>query len=104
MFSGRRAVVAWTGFLQRTSRHFSRGSAKLATPAADKQLRNVSANRKARIELAAAYRVLERLNLHEGVCNHLTTLAPAADGSGEVMLVIPHGLHWSEVRHCQMCL
>ncbi len=57
------------------------------------------ANRRARVELAAAYRILEQLGLNEGVCNHLTLMAPARDGSGaEVMLVIPYGMHWSEVR------
>ncbi|CAL4075823.1 unnamed protein product, partial [Meganyctiphanes norvegica] len=55
------------------------------------------ANRAARLELACAYRGLEVLGLHEGVCNHLTAMAPAAKGNEEVMLVFPYGLHWSEV-------
>ncbi len=58
-------------------------------------------NKQARIHLAAAYRGFEKYNMHEGVCNHLTVMAPAADGSGEIMLLIPYGMHWSEVstRH-----
>lgn len=51
----------------------------------------------ARLELAAAYRALDILGLNEGVCNHLSVLAPTADGKGEGMLVLPSGMHWSEV-------
>ncbi|XP_068201963.1 putative aldolase class 2 protein RP493 [Palaemon carinicauda] len=54
-------------------------------------------NRAARLELAAAYRTLDALNLNEGVCNHLSVMAPRADGQGEGMLVFPYGLHWREV-------
>lgn len=25
-------------------------------------------------------------------------MAPAASGEGEVMLIVPYGLHWSEVQ------
>lgn len=55
-------------------------------------------NWRRRINLAASYRIFERLNLHEGVCNHLSMMAPAASGEGEVMLIVPYGLHWSEVK------
>ncbi|KAK4313678.1 hypothetical protein Pmani_014967 [Petrolisthes manimaculis] len=54
-------------------------------------------NRAARLELAAAYRGLDQLGLNEGVSNHLSVLAPRADGDGKVMLVFPEGLHWKEV-------
>lgn len=54
-------------------------------------------NRAARLELAAAYRGLEMLGLNEGVSNHLSVIAPKADGNGEVMLVFNQGLHWNEV-------
>ena len=50
-----------------------------------------------RVELATLYRGLEFYNLHEGVDNHVTMMAPAANGEGEVMLVIRRGLHWKEV-------
>lgn len=56
-------------------------------------------NWRRRVDLAASYRILEKYNLHEGVCNHLSMMAPAANGDGEVMLVIPYGLHWSEVSN-----
>ena len=89
-------------FLHITSRrlvHNSPGYAATADVQTKSQdLSQLDANRKARIELAAAYRGLEKLNLNEGVCNHLTLMAPAAEGNGEVMLVIPYGLHWSEVK------
>lgn len=55
-------------------------------------------NWRRRVDLAASYRILEKYNLHEGVCNHLSIMAPAASGDGEVMLIIPYGLHWSEVK------
>lgn len=54
--------------------------------------------RAARLEMAAAYRGLDLLGLNEGVCNHLSMMAPRADGKGQTMLVISYGLHWSEVR------
>ncbi len=49
----------------------------------------------ARRELAAAYRLGERFGLNEGISNHFTLRVP---GESERFLVIPHGLHWSEVR------
>lgn len=55
-------------------------------------------NWRRRVDLAACYRGFEKYGLHEGVCNHLSMMAPAANGEGEVMLLIPYGLHWSEVR------
>jgi len=48
-----------------------------------------------RRELAAAYRLGERFGLNEGISNHFTLRVP---GESERFLVIPHGLHWSEVR------
>ncbi|XP_063872252.1 uncharacterized protein LOC135106829 [Scylla paramamosain] len=54
-------------------------------------------NKAARMELAAAYRGLDLLGLNEGVCNHLSIMAPRADGEGQIMLVNAYGLHWSEV-------
>ncbi|KAK8393095.1 hypothetical protein O3P69_013259 [Scylla paramamosain] len=55
-------------------------------------------NRAARLELAAAYRGLDHLGMNEGVVNHLSVMAPRADGGdGKVMLVFPQGIHWQEV-------
>ncbi|XP_013402792.1 uncharacterized protein LOC106168318 [Lingula anatina] len=56
-----------------------------------------AANRRARVALAGAYRGLDKLGLNEGIDNHLSVRAPAANGEGEVLLLIPYGLHWSEV-------
>lgn len=83
------------------SSDFTRSAANVQ--AKSHTLTHSEANRKARIELAAAYRGLDKLNYNEGICNHLTLMAPAANGDGEIMLVIPYGLHWSEVR-AQPCL
>lgn len=47
----------------------------------------------ARIDLAAAFRLAVRLDLHEGVCNHLSFMLP----DGKRFLLNRYGLHWSEV-------
>lgn len=52
------------------------------------------AERQARIDLAAAYRLACIHHLNEGVCNHLTLTLP---GRPEHFLLIPHGTHWSQV-------
>jgi ribulose-5-phosphate 4-epimerase/fuculose-1-phosphate aldolase len=55
----------------------------------------------ARIDLAAAFRLAVRLDLHEGVCNHFSFMLPDKDEtrarrSGRFFLN-RYGLHWSEV-------
>jgi ribulose-5-phosphate 4-epimerase/fuculose-1-phosphate aldolase len=49
--------------------------------------------RTARIDLAAAFRLAVRMDLHEGVCNHFTLMLPG----GKAFLLNRYGLHWSEV-------
>lgn len=46
-------------------------------------------NARIRRQLALAYRLIDRLGLNEGACNHLTAMAPAKNGNGHVMLVTP---------------
>ena len=46
-----------------------------------------------RIDLAAAFRLAVRMDLHEGVCNHLSAMLP----DGKTFLLNRYGLHWSEV-------
>ena len=46
-----------------------------------------------RIDLAAAFRLAVRLDLHEGVCNHFSVMLPGGKG----FLLNRYGLHWSEV-------
>jgi len=46
-----------------------------------------------RIDLAAAFRLAVRLDLHEGVCNHFSVMLP----DGKRFLLNRFGLHWSEV-------
>ncbi|XP_038069934.1 putative aldolase class 2 protein PA3430 [Patiria miniata] len=58
---------------------------------------STAANQQAREDLAAAYRGLDFYGMGEGICTHLTTRAPSRSGSGDMMLLIPYGLHWSEV-------
>ena len=48
----------------------------------------------AREDLAAAYRLADRYGLSEGICNHLTLAVPGRD---DRFLLIPYGMHWSEV-------
>ena len=57
-----------------------------------------AANYQARVDLAAVYRSLDYFNLGEGVCNHLSLRAPSRVRDEDVMLIIPFGLHWKEVR------
>jgi ribulose-5-phosphate 4-epimerase/fuculose-1-phosphate aldolase len=53
------------------------------------------AERQARIDLAACYRLAAHFGLNEGIDNHLTVLVP---GHADRFLLAPFGLHWSEVR------
>ncbi|MFB6453421.1 class II aldolase/adducin family protein [Bradyrhizobium tunisiense] len=48
----------------------------------------------ARVDLAAAHRLAVLHDLSEGIFNHLTMVVP---GKADRFLVIPFGLHWSEV-------
>jgi ribulose-5-phosphate 4-epimerase/fuculose-1-phosphate aldolase len=50
------------------------------------------AERAARADLAAAFRLAVRMELHEGVCNHFSVML----GRGRFLLN-RYGLHWSEV-------
>src|SRR3954466_15445482 len=47
----------------------------------------------ARVDLAAAFRLPVRLDLHEGVCNHFSYMLP----DGKRFFLNRYGLHWSEV-------
>src|SRR5918912_81657 len=47
----------------------------------------------ARVDLAAAFRLTVRLDLHEGVCNHFSAML----ADGRTFLLNRYGLHWSEV-------
>src|SRR5919204_4892571 len=47
----------------------------------------------ARVDLAAAFRLAVRLDLHEGVCNHFSVML----ADGRTFLLNRFGLHWSEV-------
>lgn len=53
-----------------------------------------SVERAARVDLAAAFRLAVRLDMHEGVCNHLSLMLP---GGTDRFLLNRFGLHWSEV-------
>src|SRR5688572_12263740 len=50
-------------------------------------------DRAARVDLAAAFRLAVRMDLHEGVCNHFTLMLP----DGKRFLLNRYGLHWSEI-------
>jgi ribulose-5-phosphate 4-epimerase/fuculose-1-phosphate aldolase len=60
-----------------------------------------TAEREARLDLAAALRSASRLGLSEGVCNHFSMALPDAPGR---YLVNPQGLHWSEVRPADLVI
>ena len=50
---------------------------------------------KARRDLAAAYRLADYFGFSEGIDNHLSLSMP---GKKDQYLLIPYGLHWSEVK------
>jgi ribulose-5-phosphate 4-epimerase/fuculose-1-phosphate aldolase len=54
-----------------------------------------AAERQARIDLAACYRLAAHFGMNEGIDNHLTLLLPGHD---DRFLLAPFGLLWSEVR------
>ena len=52
--------------------------------------------RQARIDIAAVHRIAARMGFNEGFNGgHFTLMAP---GRSELILTIPNGLHWEEVR------
>ena len=51
-----------------------------------------AAERTARVDLAAAFRLAARMDLHEGVCNHFSVMLDRRR-----FLLNRFGLHWSEV-------
>lgn len=54
-----------------------------------------SSEHQARVDLAALHRIAWLWGWSEAVVNHMTFMLP---GSDEHFLLIPYGLHWSEVR------
>jgi ribulose-5-phosphate 4-epimerase/fuculose-1-phosphate aldolase len=73
----------------------------LETVAVNASLKPVSsaadadAERSARVDLAACYRLAAHFGMNEGIDNHLTLLVP---GYTDRFLLAPFGLYWSEVR------
>jgi len=57
------------------------------------ELEVTATERSARVDLAAAFRLAVRMDLHEGVCNHFSVML----GDGKRFLLNRFGLHWSEV-------
>jgi ribulose-5-phosphate 4-epimerase/fuculose-1-phosphate aldolase len=57
------------------------------------ELNTTAVERAMRVDLAAAFRLAVRLDLHEGVCNHFSVMLPG----GKAFLLNRYGLHWSEV-------
>lgn len=56
------------------------------------QMREVTSESAVRVDLAAAFRLAVRFDLHEGVCNHFSAML-----EGKRFLLNRYGLHWSEV-------
>ena len=55
----------------------------------------------ARVNLAAAFRLAARFDLHEGICNHFSYAPPERPGC---FLVNPFGIHWSQVTASDLLL
>tara|TARA_B100001123_G_C15220479_1_gene991048 strand:- start:560 stop:1294 length:735 start_codon:yes stop_codon:yes gene_type:complete len=58
-------------------------------------MNNSNAEKQARVDLAAAFRLAVRFDLHEGICNHFTLRVP---GTTDKYFLNPFGVHWSQVR------
>jgi ribulose-5-phosphate 4-epimerase/fuculose-1-phosphate aldolase len=56
-------------------------------------IRELGIEQAMRVDLAAAFRLAVRMDLHEGVCNHFSVMLP----DGKTYLLNRYGLHWSEV-------
>jgi ribulose-5-phosphate 4-epimerase/fuculose-1-phosphate aldolase len=54
-----------------------------------------TAQQRARVDLAACYRLAAHFGLNEGIDNHLTVLVP---GHADRFYLAPFGLHWSEAK------
>jgi ribulose-5-phosphate 4-epimerase/fuculose-1-phosphate aldolase len=53
---------------------------------------NAAETQQARVDLAAVFRMVARLNMHEGVCNHLTAMLP-----GRRFLINPKGTAFERI-------
>jgi ribulose-5-phosphate 4-epimerase/fuculose-1-phosphate aldolase len=58
------------------------------------ELSTTALEQAARIDLAAAFRLAVRFDLHEGVCNHFSVML----ADGQTFLLNRYGLHWGEVN------
>lgn len=54
-----------------------------------------------RRDLAAAFRLAEHFDFHEGICNHFSVALPGAE---ERYLINPYGVHWSEMKPSDLLL
>ncbi|HEY3077039.1 MAG TPA: class II aldolase/adducin family protein [Burkholderiales bacterium] len=70
-------------------------------PRTAKDLRMTEAERKARIELAACYRIFDMLGWTELIFNHITLRVP---GSEPRFLINPFGLHYREITASSLVL
>jgi len=64
------------------------------TPTRSREIRTDSAERRMRVDLAAAHRLAHMHGFSEGIFNHLTCSVP---GKSDRYLQVPFGLHWSEI-------
>ena len=72
-----------------------------STARAAKELPMTDAERKARVELAACYRVFDMLGWTEMIFNHITLRVP---GPEKRFLINPFGLHYREVTASSLVL
>jgi len=74
-------------------------------PRAAQDLPPSQAERAARVQLAAAYRIFDHLGWTEMIFNHITVRVPAPDGSDErLFLINPFGLHYREITAASLVL
>jgi ribulose-5-phosphate 4-epimerase/fuculose-1-phosphate aldolase len=72
-----------------------------SAPRAAKDLPTTEAERKARVELAAAYRIFDMLGWVELIFNHITLRVP---GPQKHFLINPFGLHYREITASNLVL
>ncbi len=67
---------------------------------ADRDL-DTDAIRKARVDLAACFRMADRLGMGEGICNHFSLLLPGHD---DLFLVNPYGYAFAEISASRLLI
>lgn len=94
-------VIEESGPSNRSTQQQSSGSTHIKPCYPPKTINCSDEEWKARVDLAAIYRLCDMKGLNEGINNHLTATVPGMPGH---FLVFPFGLLWSEVTASNLLL